>query len=60
MVRITLYYGGYNPGIIGSYYPYYTPAIIDNKPSVPAPVNRPRVMNGSDIPPTSNGVAGAA
>jgi len=51
------YYGGYNP-YYGSYYPYYNPVIIDNKPSAPAPINRPRVMSGSDIPPTSNGVVG--
>ena len=51
------YYGGYNP-FYGSYYPYYSPVIIDNKPSTPAPINRPRVMSGSDIPPTNNGVAG--
>ena len=52
------YYGGYNP-YYGSYYPYYAPVIIDNKPAAPAPVNRPRIVNGSDIPPTNNVVAGA-
>jgi hypothetical protein len=51
------YFGGCNP-YYGSYYPYYSPVIIDSKPSAPAPINRPRVMSGSDIPPTSNGDAG--
>lgn len=52
------YYGGYN-SYYGSYYPtYYSPVIIDNKPSVPAPINRPRMMSGSDVPPTNNGTSG--
>ncbi len=49
------YFGGYNP-YFGNYYPFYNPITIDHKPSGPAPINRPRVMNGSDIPPTINGV----
>jgi hypothetical protein len=51
------YFGGYNP-YYGAHYPFYNPIIIDNKPSGPPTINRPRVMSGSDIPPTSNGLTG--